>query len=405
MVIIGKWNHNSVTLSMKPNCTTFSINQQKRTDVYSFDLKGRLWTAMIDKISYRRGLDGKFVAKWLDKNNLAQRQWIVGEEAATITQNARKFVADFYVAFLSQEVELDSSLSPDDTKTIENIIHFTDQDYQMDIRRYQQIYKPVGILPPDQYFSVVLQAAEGCSFNKCNFCNFYRDRKFHIKTPDEFRKHCEDIRDFFGEGLSLRRTIFLGDANALVIPMPKLIALCEIVHEIYDVDQLGGIYAFLDGFSGDKKSVADYKKLASLGLTRIYIGLESGYDPLLKFLNKPGNAASAVEAVKSMKAGGVSVGIIILLGAGGHQFEEAHIKDTIRVLNEMHLGADDLIYFSELIEHENSDYSKNAYDHQLLPLNQNERILQGNKIESGLKFTLQTGTPHISRYDIREFIY
>jgi len=38
--------------------------------------------------------------------------------------------------------------------------------------------KPVGILPPDQYMAVVLQAAEGCAFNTCTFCDFYRDRSF-----------------------------------------------------------------------------------------------------------------------------------------------------------------------------------------------------------------------------------
>ena len=108
--------------------------------------------------------------------------------------------------------------------------------------------------------------------------------------------------------------------------------------------------ALLDGFSGEKKKTADYRDLKSLGLQKVYIGLESGHDPLLTFLNKPGSSQDVVRAVKEIKSGGVSVGIIVLLGAGGRLFAEKHVSDTIEVINQMDLDADDILYFSELIE-------------------------------------------------------
>ena len=40
-----------------------------------------------------------------------------------------------------------------------------------------------------------------------------------------------------------------------------------------------------------------------------------------------------------------------------------------------------------------------------LALTSNDCILQENEIENGLNFDAQNGTPHISRYDILEFIY
>jgi len=95
----------------------------------------------------------------------------------------------------------------------------------------------------------------------------------------------------------------------------------------------------------------------------------------------------------------------VLLGAGGHQFERSHVRETIRVLNEMPLDADDLIYFSELIESEGMPYVQSAFESQLQPLTPDERILQGELIQNGLRFTEAGGTPHISRYDIREFVY
>jgi radical SAM superfamily enzyme YgiQ (UPF0313 family) len=187
--------------------------------------------------------------------------------------------------------------------------------------------------------------------------------------------------------------------------MPRLVPLLETTHSIFDVERLGGIFAFLDGFSGEKKSAQDFAQLARLGLQRVYIGLESGHDPLLNFLRKPGRAQDAVQAVRAMKTGGVAVGIIILLGAGGKQYSRAHVRDTIAVVNQMGLDADDLIYFSELVESEGMQYSIDAYAQNLEPLNAQERQVQGEEIETALNFSKSGGVPHISRYDIREFVY
>ena len=205
-------------------------------------------------------------------------------------------------------------------------------------------------------------------------------------------------------GLSLRRTVFLGDANALIVPTPKLLPLLDVVHQVYDVERLGGIYAFLDGFSAGKKSPEDYRALGERGLQRIYVGMESGNADLLKFLKKPGTPADAIHAVRSIKAGGIAVGVIVLLGAGGKVYEKAHIKDTVHALNLMGLDMDDLIYFSELIVSEDMEYVQAAFQADLDPLNPEEQAAQGEAIEGGLKFS-DRGTPHISRYDIREFVY
>jgi hypothetical protein len=405
MVILGTWDGRPIAISIKSNCITISIDGPDDADVFSYDYEGRLWTAYLDGISYRRGLDGKMLAKWRLPDNQRQRRWLLPAEAGQIEAQSRETVAQFYTAAKSAAVELNAPLPPQGHTGFEKIVAFDRDRSQTDTARYAEVYKPVGILPPDQYMAVVLQATEGCSFNTCTFCSFYKNRPFRIKQPEEFRAHAEAVHDFLGAGMSLRRTIFLGDANALVVPMPRLLPLFDITREVFDVEGLGGIYAFLDGFSGEKKSASDYAKLARLGLTRVYVGLESGNEALLKFLKKPGKADDAVKAVRTMKAAGVSVGVIVLLGAGGHQYAEAHTTDTIKIINAMNLGMGDIIYFSELVESEGLAYAQDAYQAGLKPMTPEERIAQQKAIERGLRFSQQNGTPYISRYDIREFIY
>ena len=405
MVILGNWHGNAITLSIKQNCLTVSLPGQSNLDVFSFDYEGRLWTALENGISYRRGLDGKIVAKWQLPGNARSRRWLNADEGLTLEARTRQQMDLFYSAVQSGQVELDQPLPSMGHFGFERILHFDRTHSLADVDYYHRVYKPIGILPPDQYFSVVLQLTEGCSFNTCTFCTFYRDRPFRIKTPEAFREHATSVKDFLGAGLSLRRTIFMGDANALVTPMPRLLALINIVHEVYDVEALGGLYAFLDGFSGERKTVSDYQALAKVGLRRVYIGMESGHEPLLCFLNKPGQTSDVIQAVQNLKKAGVAVGVIVLLGAGGHTYARKHIQDTIQAINAMPLDMEDLIYFSELVEQEGMDYTKDAFQNHLRPLSVEECMQQGKQIERALKFNPRTGTPHIARYDIREFVY
>lgn len=360
---------------------------------------------MVAGISYRRGLNGRIVVKWQTADGGRERRWLDEPESEHLLEIARACASGLTNDLASGMLQTTPLLPASDLSVLSRAAFFDPARYSTDIQTYHQVYQPVGILPPDQYMAVVLQAAEGCSFNTCTFCNFYKDRRFRIKTPQEFQDHAAAVKDFLGDGLSLRRTIFLGDANALVVPMPRLLPLMEITRRVFDVDHLGGIFAFLDGFSAEKKSAKDFAQLAELGLRRIYIGLESGHSPLLRLLKKPGQAEDAVQAVHAMKTGGVSAGVIVLLGAGGRQYASAHVQDTIAVLNRMQLDADDLIYFSELVEGEDMQYTRDAYAQNLQPLTPAERIQQGEQIDAALRFDPKRGVPHISRYDIREFVY
>jgi hypothetical protein len=405
MVILGAWHGKPIAISVKPNCLTISVDEPVEADVVSYDNAGRLWTAYFDTISYRRGLDGKIIAKWRAPGEQRTRRWLAAAEVETLIRRANHLASSLVQAIQSGEAVLNTSLPHEGLLVLERAAHFDNAASLRDIQKYQQVYSPVGILPPDQYMAVVLQATIGCSFNTCTFCDFYKGRRFTIKTPEEFHQHARDVKDFLGDGLSLRRTIFLGDANSLVVPTTRLLALFDVVHDVYDVAAMGGIYAFLDGFSGEKKTVEDFRQFRSRGLERIYIGMESGNADLLRFLKKPGNPADVIRSVHAMKSAGVAVGVIILLGAGGSQFAERHIRDTIAAVNAMKLDLHDIVYFSELIVAEEMAYAQDAFEAGLQPLNHSERLAQGEMIESGFRFSQHGGTPHISRYDIREFVY
>lgn len=275
-----------------------------------------------------------------------------------------------------------------------------------DARRFAEVYSPVGILPPDQYMAQVVQLTQGCSFNTCTFCTFYRDIPFHIRTPDELQRHLTEVDAFLGRGTLLRRSLFLGDANALVTPMERLEPLVAGVRDHYRGawGRLDGMHAFLDGFSGARKRPDDYRRLRALGLKQVHVGLESGHDPLLKWLRKPGRAKDAADAISAMKEAGLHVGVIVLLGVGGAVFDEGHVRDTGALLAGLRLEATDIVYFSEFVDRPGAPYGVIAREEGIEPYGAPEMARQRGAIAGALP-SRASGGPRTAVYDIREFTY
>ena len=231
------------------------------------------------------------------------------------------------------------------------------------------------------------------------------------------------VRAFFGAAQTLRRSIFLGDANALMIPQVTLLPLLDAVNSEFAItppgltgaalrawktdhpQHLQGIYSFVDAFSTRRKTVEDWRALAARGLRRAYIGLETGDPTLLRFLGKPNTPDEAQALVVNLKEAGIAVGIIILVGAGGETFQEAHIAATTRLINALPLDAADLIYFSELMEHPTGTYKTEADLAGVRALTPDAIEEQSRRLRAGLRFWRQPDGPTISIYDIREFIY
>ena len=251
----------------------------------------------------------------------------------------------------------------------EEILPWTPEALLDEARRFARVYKPISILPPDQYLSVVLQATEGCTWNKCTFCTFYQDRPFHVKSEDEFQRHIEDVLAFFGRGLLMRKSVFLGDGNALALSQRRLLPLMEMTRAAFpDMP----IYSFIDVYTGERKSEADWRALAELGLHRIYIGMETGFDPLLALLNKPGSREELVEFVARLKAAGLQVGLIVMIGVGGVEYRGAHAEATLATLERLPLGQGDLVYLSPFIERPGSEYARLRRAQGLTPMSEDE---------------------------------
>ncbi len=396
----------------------------------NYDREGRLLGAWIEGRNYRRSLDNRILEKQAGARpglSYRVRRVLDDGEARAFLQNVYARVVDYRKTLDDPTIRLMTNSSSEDvTRVRESLDRILECDLarlERDRETFNVIYKPISILPPDQYLALVLQATEGCSYNQCAFCGFYRGRKFYIKSVDEFRNHIRDVRAFFGGSIGLRKTIFLADANALIIPQAQLVPIFDAINAEFAIHpralkddalreweqqhpiHFEGVYSFIDAFTTKRKSSTDYAELAARGLRRVYVGLETGDPELLRFLGKPNVPAEVIQLVDHVKAGGVAVGIIILAGAGGDKYAEQHVRHTSELVNRLPLDQNDLIYFSEMIDHPKSEYTALMRQANIRPLTIGEIDHQMTMMRAGFEFHNPQHAPKISYYDIREFMY
>lgn len=381
----------SISFSRKRNAFNIFVNPNE--EIWTFDLEGRPTGFYVDGKSIRRTLDNQFMLK--------SRQLIGLEVFRSVTKITLEEAEPYLERGHAYLKEWKSQLPEEFQPVAEKILHWTMSRLEEQQTLFRAIYKPISILPPDQYLALVLQITEGCNYNQCTFCNFYRDRKFHIKTTPEIQRHFQAVREFMGDGISIRRSIFLGDANALVIPQQRLVEAFDMVHSFFP--DLPNIYSFIDVFTGVKKTADDFRVLHQRGLRRVYIGIETGSEDLLRFLKKPQLDNHLHWLIHAIKQGGVSVGLIFLAGIGGDKFATDHVKSSIRLVRDLPIDNHDIVYVSEYYD-TNPEYQEQCDKEGITSLSPAKTRSQAHWLRTGFKRVLPPRVK-VSVYDIQQFLY
>ncbi|MDR7520888.1 MAG: radical SAM protein [Armatimonadota bacterium] len=399
-----------VRIACKPEAVVVTCGDGDEA-IYAFDHAGRLFTAWLRGRLFRRALDGRIMEKRTDRSDrrpVRHRRFLTPDEGAGLLDASAAAAGEAMAALHSGRAELLWSIpGPEDrawaAALLEAAARFDARAAEVDSARFAEAYTPVAILPPDRYRSLVIQVTEGCHWNRCTFCTFYRDRRFRIKTDAEFAAHVDAVARFFGPGLSLRRGIFLGDANALFLPVEILLPRLDLLARRL-ARHATDLAAFIDVFTGHRRAASDFAALGARGLRRIYVGLESGDDETLVFLNKPQTAAQATDLVLTAKQAGLGVGIIVMAGVGGRQRWRRHVEATVATLGAMRLGAGDLVYVSAFTAPHDGPYAQRARADGTEPLTPDE---VEDQVDELLKGAARVTAPGIraARYDIEEFLY
>jgi radical SAM superfamily enzyme YgiQ (UPF0313 family) len=227
------------------------------------------------------------------------------------------------------------------------------------------------IRPPNEARSLLLRITRNCPWNQCLFCPVYKKQKFSLRTTEEVKKDIQTAKDFaddikaiswkMGESGQVTATVinyilsnhnysysyksvamwlyygtgacFLQDADNLIVKTKDLVEMLRFLREKFP--ELTRVTTYSRSRTVSMKSLDELKEIKEAGLDRVHIGMESGCDPVLKFVRKGVTAERHIDAGRKVIDAGMSLSEYIMPGLGGKAMWREHAIETARVLNRI----------------------------------------------------------------------
>lgn len=184
--------------------------------------------------------------------------------------------------------------------------------------------------PFSEASSYLLQCTVGCSHNQCTFCGMYKDKKYRVRQLQEILEDIRLAEDYYGDV----EKVFLCDGDAIAIETDTLLKIIRALYAAFP--SLRHVGSYVGPQSTLTKSPAELRALRSAGLTKAYIGVETGDDELLKKVHKGVGRDEMLEAGRRLVGAGINLSAMVLLGlAGPGEASRRHALATAQICDEM----------------------------------------------------------------------
>jgi radical SAM superfamily enzyme YgiQ (UPF0313 family) len=192
--------------------------------------------------------------------------------------------------------------------------------------RYEgQIFRPFS-----EANSYLLQCTIGCSHNQCTFCGMYKDRKYRVRSLDEIKEDIRMAKAHYGD----LEKVFLCDGDAVAIKTDKLLEILNTLYQTFP--SLRHVGTYVGPQSTLSKSMSELTALRAAGLTKAYLGVESGDDRVLAEIKKGVTADEMLKAGQNLVAADINLSSMVLLGIAGKGERSAeHAIATADITNKM----------------------------------------------------------------------
>lgn len=186
-----------------------------------------------------------------------------------------------------------------------------------------QVYRP-----PVEWNTPLLEITIGCSHNKCAFCTMYRRTPFRVSPLEDIESDLQEMLAEYGSDL---KRIYLLNGDPFVLSTKKLLEVSDLIHRYFPKMETMSCYSSINDVRN--KSLDELKTLRQAGYDELYFGLETGYDPALKIMNKGFTAAEEYEHLAKVKEAGMKYAALLMPGVAGRGNGEANALATAKLLN------------------------------------------------------------------------
>ncbi len=272
------------------------------------------------------------------------------------------------------------------------------------------------IRPPSEARSLLIRATRNCPWNRCQFCGTYSGQKFQLRSVEDIKGDIDAAQAIAGEIQAMAakmgqgatstqvaamiydsgpanpcvsnvalwlgsggETAFLQDANSLVMRTPDMVETLTYLKE--KLPSITRVTTYGRSKTAAGKKAGELGRLREAGLSRVHVGLETGYDPLLEYMQKGVTAREHIIGGRNIKEAGISLSEYVMPGLGGRKMSGGHARETARVLSEID---PDYIRLRSLIVRRGTALRPQWESGDFEPLSEDEVVEEMGELISGL---------------------
>ena len=226
--------------------------------------------------------------------------------------------------------------------------------------------------PPYEASSLLLEVTAGCTHHKCKFCTLYHDLpfKFRISPLEDIESDLQEAQLWNTDPVSMLaarlqgiprperiQRAFLTGANPFALKYERLIAIASLIRQYIPSIKTTGCFARITDVA--LKSDEELASLHQAGYDGLTIGIETGDDDALRFMNKGYAAADIVKQCQRLDCAGIHYSFFYLAGISGAGRGEVGAKATAAICNQLHPT---LIGVNMLTIYPNSELSQESLE-------------------------------------------
>ena len=203
--------------------------------------------------------------------------------------------------------------------------------------------------PPYEASSLLLEVTAGCTHHKCKFCTLYNDLpfKFRMSPLEDVESDLQEAQLWSTDPISILtarlqglprperiQRAFLTGANPFVLKAERLMAIADLIRQYVPSIKTIGCFARITDVT--LKSDEELVSLHQAGYDGLTIGIETGDDEALRFMNKGYAAADIVKQCQRLDQAGIHYSFFYLVSISGAGRGGIGAKATADVCNQLH---------------------------------------------------------------------
>ncbi|MBQ6034461.1 MAG: radical SAM protein [Ruminococcus sp.] len=187
--------------------------------------------------------------------------------------------------------------------------------------------------PPIEAHTMLIPITEGCTHNKCTFCNMYQNVPFRMWSLNEVENYAAEVKSRYGRLADSIDRVYLVGADPFALSAEKLLERISLIKKYLPNVAVITMYARTDNIA--HKTDEDLKRLKEAGVNDLYIGVECGLNDVLSDLNKGYSADETRAQCLRLNAVGIDHCDLLMLGTAGKGRGLETAKATAALENEI----------------------------------------------------------------------